>query len=129
MNLEAEKLKSTHPNSADTVEAKFNELHSAWATLSEKAAMRKKNLNESYALQKYLNDYRLRYKLIFKIRLKEQCHLVDHEYVKVLQKLLAEKIRVVVRSFSISFSPVWKVEETLRLVICRWLLFFITVLI
>ena len=58
LNFEADKLKSTHPNSAETVELKFNELHSAWATLSEKAAMRKKNLNESYALQKYLNDYR-----------------------------------------------------------------------
>ena len=58
LNAEADKLKSTHPNSAETVESKFNELHSAWATLSEKAAMRKKNLNESYALQKYLNDYR-----------------------------------------------------------------------
>ncbi|XP_065068119.1 spectrin alpha chain, non-erythrocytic 1-like [Rhopilema esculentum] len=58
LNLEAEKLKSTHPGSAETVESKFNELHSAWATLSQKAAMRKKNLNESYALQKYLNDYR-----------------------------------------------------------------------
>ena len=56
--MEAEKLKSTHPAAAETVESKFNELHFAWAKLSEKATQRKTNLNESHALQKFLNEYR-----------------------------------------------------------------------
>eukprot|EP00794_Sanderia_malayensis_P015984 gene15984-17594_t len=58
LNLEADHLKSTHPNSADTVESKFNELHFAWAKLSEKATNRRINLDQSHALQKFLNEYR-----------------------------------------------------------------------
>ncbi|XP_065647133.1 spectrin alpha chain, non-erythrocytic 1 isoform X2 [Hydra vulgaris] len=58
LNAEAGKLMDNHLTSADLIKEKLNDLTENWSELKRKANERKAKLNESYAFQKFLNDYR-----------------------------------------------------------------------
>lgn len=47
-----------HPDSADTIRSKQEEIHDEWTQLTAKANARKEKLLDSYDLQRFLSDYR-----------------------------------------------------------------------
>ena len=47
-----------HPDSADTIHGKQEEIHEEWTQLTAKANARKEKLLDSYDLQRFLSDYR-----------------------------------------------------------------------
>ena len=49
---------SSHPSSANDVDAKRDELDGAWMNLKDQAAARKHKLLDSYDLHRFLNDFR-----------------------------------------------------------------------
>jgi spectrin alpha len=55
---EAEKLCSTHPDHAEQINAKHQEIGNNWEELIAKAKERKQKLDESYYLHRFLADYR-----------------------------------------------------------------------
>ncbi|XP_022242846.1 spectrin alpha chain-like isoform X2 [Limulus polyphemus] len=54
----ASRLIQTHPESADTIDAKRKEINEEWTQLTAKANARKEKLLDSYDLQRFLADYR-----------------------------------------------------------------------
>jgi len=52
------KLMKNHPDSAETISHKQDEIHSEWTQLKRKAQLRKEKLTDSYDLQRYLSDFR-----------------------------------------------------------------------
>ncbi len=54
----AARLVQGHPDSADTICSKQEEIHEAWTQLTGKANARKEKLLDSYDLQRFLSDYR-----------------------------------------------------------------------
>ena len=55
---ESEKLASTHPEHAEQINAKQEEIWQNWNDLIEKAKLRKQKLDESYFLHRFLADFR-----------------------------------------------------------------------
>lgn len=55
---EQNRLKASHPDHTEELDKKRKELDSSWAKLQEKAQNRRKGLNDSYALHRFLADYR-----------------------------------------------------------------------
>ena len=58
LSQEAEKLCSTHPEHADQIKAKHQEINQNWIDLIQKAKERKEKLDESYFLHRFLADFR-----------------------------------------------------------------------
>jgi spectrin alpha len=54
----ANRLMQTHPESAQSIFEKQNEINQQWTSLTQKANARKEKLLDSYDLQRYLADYR-----------------------------------------------------------------------
>lgn len=54
----AARLVQGHPDSADTIHSKQEEIHEEWTQLTAKANARKEKLLDSYDLQRFLSDYR-----------------------------------------------------------------------
>jgi len=54
----AVRLVQGHPDSADTIHSKQEEIHEEWTQLTAKANARKEKLLDSYDLQRFLSDYR-----------------------------------------------------------------------
>jgi hypothetical protein len=54
----AARLVQGHPDSADTIHSKQEEIHDEWTQLTAKANARKEKLLDSYDLQRFLSDYR-----------------------------------------------------------------------
>lgn len=54
----ASRLVQGHPDSADTIHGKQEEIHDEWTQLTAKANARKEKLLDSYDLQRFLSDYR-----------------------------------------------------------------------
>ncbi|KAB7494812.1 Spectrin alpha chain [Armadillidium nasatum] len=54
----ANRLMQTHPESADTIYGKQQEINEEWTQLTAKANARKEKLLDSYDLQRFLSDYR-----------------------------------------------------------------------
>lgn len=54
----AARLVQGHPESADTIRSKQEEIHDEWTQLTAKANARKEKLLDSYDLQRFLSDYR-----------------------------------------------------------------------
>jgi spectrin alpha len=54
----AARLVQGHPDSADTIRSKQEEIHEEWTQLTAKANARKEKLLDSYDLQRFLSDYR-----------------------------------------------------------------------
>lgn len=54
----AARLVQGHPDSADTIRSKQEEIHDEWTQLTAKANARKEKLLDSYDLQRFLSDYR-----------------------------------------------------------------------
>uniref|UniRef100_A0A2A6CFM8 Spc-1 n=1 Tax=Pristionchus pacificus TaxID=54126 RepID=A0A2A6CFM8_PRIPA len=58
LEKETERLLETHPERKDVILAKMDEARRAWNALRDAAQGRKEGLNKSYALQRFLADYR-----------------------------------------------------------------------
>ena len=58
MDEAAARLVQGHPDSADTIHSKQEEIHDEWTQLTAKANARKEKLLDSYDLQRFLSDYR-----------------------------------------------------------------------
>lgn len=58
LGQETARLKQLHPDRADAIAAKHDEVLGIWAALKAKAAARKANLDRSYALHRFYADYR-----------------------------------------------------------------------
>lgn len=58
MDEVAARLVQGHPESADTIRSKQEEIHDEWTQLTAKANARKEKLLDSYDLQRFLSDYR-----------------------------------------------------------------------
>ena len=58
LGQECETLCQTHPDHAEQINAKQQEIMSNWNDLIEKAKQRKEKLDESYYLQRFLADFR-----------------------------------------------------------------------
>ncbi|GMR45924.1 hypothetical protein PMAYCL1PPCAC_16119, partial [Pristionchus mayeri] len=58
LEKETERLLETHPERKDAILAKMDEARRAWNKLRDAAADRKEGLNKSYALHRFLADYR-----------------------------------------------------------------------
>lgn len=54
----AVRLVQGHPDAADTIHSKQEEIHDEWTQLTAKANARKEKLLDSYDLQRFLSDYR-----------------------------------------------------------------------
>ena len=55
---ESQRLCNIHPEHADQINAKHQEINSTWNSLIAKAKERKQKLDESYFLHRFLADYR-----------------------------------------------------------------------
>ena len=53
----AARLVQGHPDSADTIRSKQEEIHDEWTQLTAKANALKEKLLDSYDLQRFLSDY------------------------------------------------------------------------
>lgn len=58
MDEAAARLVQGHPDSAETINSKQEEIHDEWTQLTAKANARKEKLLDSYDLQRFLSDYR-----------------------------------------------------------------------
>ncbi len=58
LGVEADKLCSLHPDSADTIKAKKDEIENNWQALCTKSKERKQRLEDSYLLHRFLADFR-----------------------------------------------------------------------
>ena len=58
LGQESEKLCHTHPDHAEQINAKQQEIMQNWNELIEKAKQRKQKLDESYYLHRFLADFR-----------------------------------------------------------------------
>uniref|UniRef100_A0A8R1DU58 Spectrin alpha chain n=1 Tax=Caenorhabditis japonica TaxID=281687 RepID=A0A8R1DU58_CAEJA len=58
LEKEAAKLVETHPERADAIHQKNNDVLTAWNALKEKAQQRKSGLENSFQLYRFLDDYR-----------------------------------------------------------------------
>lgn len=58
LGVEAERLKTLHPDRADHIDAKKQEVLDFWEQLKEQAKNRKEQLDRSYALHRFYADYR-----------------------------------------------------------------------
>uniref|UniRef100_A0A8C5QUK2 Spectrin alpha chain, non-erythrocytic 1 n=1 Tax=Leptobrachium leishanense TaxID=445787 RepID=A0A8C5QUK2_9ANUR len=54
----AQRLIQSHPESADDIQEKCKELNQAWSSLGKRADERKKKLEDSHDLQRFLSDFR-----------------------------------------------------------------------
>ncbi|CAH2252614.1 spectrin alpha chain, non-erythrocytic 1 isoform X1 [Pelobates cultripes] len=52
------RLIQSHPESADDIQEKCKELNQAWSSLGKRADQRKKKLEDSHDLQRFLSDFR-----------------------------------------------------------------------
>ena len=55
---ESERLCETHPAQTDEIRAKQQQIERQWQELRDKAAQRRKLLDDSYYLHRFLSDYR-----------------------------------------------------------------------
>ncbi|XP_035246925.1 spectrin alpha chain, non-erythrocytic 1-like isoform X2 [Anguilla anguilla] len=58
LGVEAERLQKTHPQNANQIEQKRNELIANWEQIRALAAERHTRLNDSYRLQRFIADFR-----------------------------------------------------------------------
>ncbi|XP_019643312.1 PREDICTED: spectrin alpha chain, non-erythrocytic 1-like [Branchiostoma belcheri] len=58
LSAEADRLQSAHPESADDIGTKKDEVLEAWDRIKTKGEERKSRLNDSYRLQRFLADHR-----------------------------------------------------------------------
>lgn len=58
MDETANRLVTTHPETAEQTLAKQQEINELWTQLTAKANSRKEKLLDSYDLQRFLNDHR-----------------------------------------------------------------------
>lgn len=58
LGSESAQLQEAHPESADEIAAKQDEIVTAWGNLKEKSGVRKARLEDSYRLQRFISDYR-----------------------------------------------------------------------
>ena len=55
---EADRLCETHPDQTDDIRGKQEQIERQWQQLRDKAAERRKLLDDSYYLHRFLSDYR-----------------------------------------------------------------------
>lgn len=55
---EADRLCETHPDQTDDIRSKQEQIERQWQELRDKAADRRKLLDDSYHLHRFLSDYR-----------------------------------------------------------------------
>lgn len=58
LGQEAARLCGIHPDHADQIKAKHQEIENNWERLTEKAKERKRRLDDSYLLHRFLSDFR-----------------------------------------------------------------------
>jgi len=58
LRYEAERLAAAHPTYSSKIDSKHQEIISSWETLKNRASSRKRRLDESYLLHRFLADYR-----------------------------------------------------------------------
>lgn len=58
LGQEASRLTETHPDQADEINDKQQEIFQNWETLKNKAAERKVRLDDAYHLHRFLSDFR-----------------------------------------------------------------------